>query len=88
MNLGLKFAKTLSKIVSSPHFFEKLRSLDLAKNQLRDAGIIELSKIFDSKGCTISQVNLASNEITFKSMAEFCAKLRNNNSITFLNLST
>ena len=66
---------------------DKIASLDLSKNQLRDAGVIELSKIlYFMKG--LVALDLSSNEITPKSLEPLAKSIQSNNSLTFLALST
>lgn len=46
---------------------DKIASIDLSKNQLRDAGVIELSRILYFMK-TLVALDLSSNEITPKSL--------------------
>jgi Ran GTPase-activating protein (RanGAP) involved in mRNA processing and transport len=69
MNLGLNFSKAFVNLIQnqSRYSMDKIASIDLSKNQLRDEGVIELSKIlFFTK--SLVKLDLSSNEITPKAI--------------------
>jgi Ran GTPase-activating protein (RanGAP) involved in mRNA processing and transport len=89
MNLGLNFSRAFVHLVEnhSRYNMDKIASIDLSKNQLRDEGVIELSKILlFSK--SLVKLDLSSNEITPKAIQPLAEALKTNNSLTFLALST
>lgn len=89
MNLGLNFSRAFVNLIQnqSRYNMDKIASIDLSKNQLRDEGVIELSKILlFSK--SLVKLDLSSNEITPKAIQPLAEALKTNNSLTFLALST
>ena len=66
---------------------DKIAVLNLRKNRLRDAGLIELSKGIKYARNLVS-LDLSSNEITPKGIEAFSLAASSSNSLTSINLST
>ena len=89
MNLGFNFAKKLVELSQqwSLNKMTHISSIDLSKNQLRDAGVIELSKCIKFIPM-LSKLDLSSNEITPKGLSKLCKEFHYSQHMTFINLST
>lgn len=61
--------------------------LNLSKNHLRDSGLAELSRCIKFMPA-LCKLDVSSNEVTPKGIEPLGKALRNNHSVSFLNLST
>lgn len=66
--------------------FDKISTLDLSKNNLRDEGIIILSETLKQFPSLI-HLAVANNEITLKGLEKLCSSLKSNSTLINLDLS-
>ena len=89
MGLSLEFAKYFSNMLHNfqYHNIDRISSIDLSMNNLRDPGIIELAKPI--RYCKfIVKLDVSSNSISSKGFQTLCLALEKNEGVCMINFST